>query len=75
MSDLGQDKESLELKVMELKYSIGQSSLAKQNIELQEAQIALKLKHYARSRAEIDLKIKEHERNIESLQEAISNLE
>ena len=75
MSDLGQDKESLELKILEIEHSIEQSRLAKKSIELEKARMALKVRTYDKSYKEIEEKILGHEHNITSLRDAISKLD
>lgn len=74
MSDLGQDRESLEVNLLEIEHSIEQSRLAKKAIELDRARMAVKLKTYERSFKEIDEKILEHEKNAKSLRDAISKM-
>lgn len=75
MSDLGQDKESLEVKLFEIQYSIAQSRLARQSIELDEKRIAVRLSQYAKSKEQIDAQLLEHEKNANSIRDAIRKLE
>lgn len=74
MSDLGQDVDSLKLKLMEAEHSIAQMNLAKKTIELEKARLHMKLRQYASSHADIDNKILEHEKSVESFRQAIDNL-
>lgn len=75
MSDIGQDKESLEVKLLEVDYAAAQSKLAKKGIELDEKRIAAKLAQYAKSKQQIDAQLREHEKNATSIREAIRKLE
>lgn len=74
MSDLGQDKAGLRLKLLELEHTMEQTRLARKSIELDRARIDYRLGQYKKSLAEIDVKLIEHQRNHDSISAAISKL-
>lgn len=74
MADLGQDRAGLELKVMEVEYSINQKELAKKGIQLELARMVVKQRNYEQSLKDIEEQVKTHDKDRASLMEAISNL-
>lgn len=70
MADLGQDADSLEIKVMEVEVTIGEKEFSKKRIALEQKKLEAKKKSYTQSLIDIDKQIKEHKEDLASLEEA-----
>ena len=74
MADLGQDRDSLHLKQMEIEHSIQQKKLARNSIELDKARMTVKTKQYAQSLKDLDKAIAEHEADLAGICQTIEQM-
>ncbi len=70
MADLGQDAESLRIKVLEKEVQIEEKIFAKKRIELEQLKMRARLNEYDRSKVQIDEQVRNDQADLESLKAA-----